>query len=150
MGTYSTRKWRKTRKIPSYKRERVETKKRKFWPIFNRGDEANLFFSKLHFFDADRAELRHSNLVCGGLEDAIDCNTQMLRSGFKTGFPLFFLYLLLLCATEYLVLILGYSGRVAAEKCARENRVFRSNARKPRIYLERAARELNTCKISAP
>ena len=41
-------------------------------------------------------------------------------------------------------------GRVAAKNCARENWVFRSNARKRRIYSDRAARELNICKISAP
>ena len=41
-------------------------------------------------------------------------------------------------------------GRVAAKNCARENWVFRSNARKRRIYSDRAARELNMCKISAP
>ena len=38
-------------------------------------------------------------------------------------------------------------GRVAAKNCARENWVFRSNARKRRIYSDRAARELNICKI---
>ena len=75
-------------------------KKAEILTHFQQRKRGKLFFSKLHFFDADRAELRHSNLVCGGLEDAIDCNARMLRSAFKTGFPLFFLYLLLLCATE--------------------------------------------------
>ena len=41
-------------------------------------------------------------------------------------------------------------GRAAAKKCARENWVFRLNARKLRIYSDRVARELNMCKISAP
>ena len=145
-------------RVLAFREERIQkfVDRRDFWPFENLQNFLHFLLKEkwvIHFatFSAATHPMRvFPNSAWSGVEGAIVCWPWNLWSGLHSWKTLLFLYLLVLGTTSYSLLILGYSGRAAAEKCARENWVFRPKAWTPRIYSDRAGRELNTCKISAP
>ena len=149
MRACSTRKWRENRKIPWYKRERVEAKMQNFWCSFKKGrmivSNSAKSRSSVQSFEQSKGRRPESNP--SKFEQDRSRSRGRVWDDVLSCVSFFFSYIWRI----YRRICKGCKGgRVAAKNCARENWVFRSNARKRRIYSDRVARELNMCKISAP